>query len=88
MTRHQSNHVIDFKKFDLGHNAEDEANLEAWVALCDGIERNELGNTMKDDLVRLGIVTRCTAYIKQHSPPTTQVSHCTSSTVCSHYRFV
>merc|ERR1719228_748970 len=67
------NDVLDFTKFDVGHTGEDEANLEAWVAMCDGIERNELGNTMKDELVRLGIVARCTDYIKEHSPPATQV---------------
>ena len=65
--------MLDFPKFDTSHTGEDEANLEAWVAICDGIERNELGNTMKDELVRLGIVARCTDYIKEHSPPATQV---------------
>ena len=28
------------------------------------IERNELGNTMKNEIVSLGIVSRCTDYIK------------------------
>lgn len=65
--------VLDFAAFDLGHGPEDEARLEAWVAMCEGIERNRLGNTMKDELVRLGIVSRCTDYIKINAPPTKQV---------------
>ena len=65
--------VLDFSSFDQGHGLEDEARLEAWVAMCEGIERNRLGNTMKDELVRLGIVSRCTDYIKQNAPPTKQV---------------
>ena len=65
--------ALDFAAFDQGHSAEDEARLEAWVAMCEGIERNRLGNTMKDELVRLGIVARCTNYIAQNAPPTKQV---------------
>jgi E3 ubiquitin-protein ligase UBR4 len=61
--------VLNFTKFDEGHSVEDEARLEAWVALCDGIERNELGNTMKNEIVSLGIVSRCTDYIKENAPP-------------------
>ena len=57
--------VLDFSTFYGGHTAEDEARLEAWVAMCVGIERNGLGYTMKDLLVRLGIVSLCTNYIKQ-----------------------
>ena len=36
----------------------DEARLEAGVGLCVVIERNILGNTMKDELVRLGIIAK------------------------------
>ena len=63
------NPVLNFAQFDGGHTSEDEARLEAWVALCVGIERNILGQTMKDELVRLGIITQCTDYITQNSPP-------------------
>jgi E3 ubiquitin-protein ligase UBR4 len=58
-------------------SSEDEARLEAWVALCDGIERNQLGNTMKDEIVRLGLVARCTDYIKLNAPPNkeTRIPH-------------
>ena len=63
------NPVLNFSQFDVGHTGEDEARMEAWVALCVGIERNILGNTMKDELVRLGIVALCTGYITSNSPP-------------------
>ena len=66
---HHFNPVLNFAQFDGGHTSEDEARLEAWVALCVGIERNILGNTMKDELVRLGIVAQCTDYITHNSPP-------------------
>ena len=65
--------VLDFDKFDAGHTAEDEARLEAWVALCDGIERNELGSTMKNEIVSLGIVSRCTDYIRSNAPPSKEI---------------
>jgi len=65
--------VLDFTKFDQGHTSEDEARLEAWVALCDGLERNELGNTMKNEIVSLGIVSRCTDYIKDNAPPSKDI---------------
>ena len=73
--------VLDFASFDAGHGVEDEARLEAWVAMCEGIERNRLGNTMKDELVRLGIVSRCTDYIKQNAPPTKQVQIFSSTNI-------
>ena len=73
--------VLDFDAFDASHSAEDEARLEAWVAMCEGIERNRLGNTMKDELVRLGIVSRCTDYIKQNAPPTKQVQIFSSTNI-------
>ncbi len=55
--------------------SEDEARLEAWVALCDGIERNQLGNTMKEEIVRLGLVARCTHYIQLNAPPNKVISY-------------
>ena len=62
--------VLDFANFDEksessggGGSAppsggESEAKMEAFIALCDGIERNDIGNTMKNELVQLGIVKR------------------------------
>ena len=60
--------VLDFSKFDDHHAVEDEAKMEAFVALCDGIERNEIGNTMKVQMHKLGIVSKCTDYITSNAP--------------------
>ena len=65
--------VLNFNRFDEGHTSEDEARLEAWVALCDGIERSELGNTMKNEILSLGILARCTDYIKENAPPSKDI---------------
>ena len=60
---------MDFSKFDADHSSgDDEAKMEAFVALCDGIERNDIGNTMKAELVQLGIVQRCLAYLYGNAP--------------------
>ena len=42
--------------------------MEAFVALCEGIERNEIGNTMKVQMHKLGIVSKCTDYITSNAP--------------------
>merc|ERR1719489_216681 len=75
--------VMDFSKFDNaaaaggggtdnnnggGSHQDDEAKMEAFIALCDGIERNDIGNTMKAELVKLGIVKRCLDYLSTHAP--------------------
>ncbi len=36
---------------------------QAFVALCEGIERNQVGNTMKVHMMELGIVDKCVKYI-------------------------
>ena len=35
--------VLDFDKFDAEHGADDHAKVEAFVAMCEGIERNQVG---------------------------------------------
>ena len=60
--------VLDFAKFDADHSHDDEAKMEAFIALCDGIERNDIGNTMKAELVQLGIVQRCLDYLNENAP--------------------
>ena len=45
--------VLDFSKFDSGasdRNPDDEAKMEAFVALCDGVERNDIGNPLKSQI--------------------------------------
>ena len=34
--------VLDFDKFDAEHGADDHAKVEAFVAMCEGIERNQV----------------------------------------------
>merc|ERR1719300_2209277 len=72
--------VLDFAKFDENSESsggsgsappsggESEAKMEAFIALCDGIERNDIGNTMKNELVQLGIVKRCLDYLAENAP--------------------
>ena len=50
--------VLDLVKFDNNHGVDDDAKMEAFVALCDGIERNEIGNTMKVQMHELGTVSK------------------------------
>ena len=63
--------VLDFSKFDSGasdRNPDDEAKMEAFVALCDGVERNDIGNTMKSQLIELGIIRKCLDYLTENAP--------------------
>lgn len=55
--------VLDFEAFDVEHTQDDEAKMEAFVALCNGIERNEIGNTMKAHLVDILVVKKCLDYL-------------------------
>ena len=34
--------VLDFEQFDAEHGADDHAKVEAFVAMCEGIERNQV----------------------------------------------
>ena len=34
--------VLDFERFDAEHGADDHAKVEAFVAMCEGIERNQV----------------------------------------------
>ena len=56
--------VTDFESFDESHGADEDGKMEAFVAMCDGIERNDIGNTMKNQMLRLGILEKCLEYIK------------------------
>lgn len=48
--------VLDFERFDAEHSAEDTAKMESFCVFCDGIERNENGNQLKDMIIRANIV--------------------------------
>ena len=69
--------VLEFARFDESGGvgggeaaaaSDSEAKMEAFIALCDGIERNDIGNTMKHELVQLGIVKRCLDYLAENAP--------------------
>jgi E3 ubiquitin-protein ligase UBR4 len=55
--------VLDFVKFDADHGSDDDAKMEAFVALCDGIERNAIGNTMKSQMIETGVIEKCLNYL-------------------------
>ena len=38
--------VLDFEKFDAEHGADDHAKVEAFVAMCEGIERNQVSGVV------------------------------------------
>ncbi|XP_047102506.1 protein purity of essence [Schistocerca piceifrons] len=60
--------VIDFNKFDSEHTPDDEQKLELFCTLTDGIERNDIGNTLKDYIISLGIVQKALDYIMVRAP--------------------
>lgn len=55
--------VLDFAKIDFEHGADDDAKMEAFVAMCHGIERNAIGNTMKSLMIETGVISKCLNYI-------------------------
>lgn len=55
--------VLNFYKFDFEHTPEDEQKLELFCILTQGIERNAIGNTLKDYIISMGIVKDAFEYI-------------------------
>lgn len=60
--------VLDFSKYDVEHSADDQQKIEMFCTLTNGIERNAIGNTLKDYIISLGIVNDALDYIKRHAP--------------------
>ncbi|XP_011335506.2 E3 ubiquitin-protein ligase UBR4 isoform X2 [Ooceraea biroi] len=60
--------VLNFYKFDFEHTPEDEQKLELFCILTQGIERNAIGNTLKDYIISMGIVKDAFEYITVHAP--------------------
>lgn len=60
--------VLDFNKYDFEHTADDQQKLEMFCVLTDGIEKNAIGNTLKDHIVSLGVVRDAVEYITMHAP--------------------
>lgn len=55
--------VLDFNAFDFEHTPEDEQRLELFCILTSGIDRNAIGNTLKDYIISLGIVKQALEYV-------------------------
>lgn len=55
--------VLNFYNFDFEHTPEDEQKLELFCILTQGIERNAIGNTLKDHIIDMGIVKDAFEYI-------------------------
>lgn len=60
--------VLDFNRYDLERSAEEQQKLEMFCVLTDGIEKNAIGNTLKDYIVSLRIVRDAVEYITMHAP--------------------
>ncbi|XP_033353689.1 E3 ubiquitin-protein ligase UBR4 isoform X5 [Bombus vosnesenskii] len=60
--------VLDFYEFDHEHTPEDEQKLELFCILTQAIERNAIGNTLKDYIISMGIVKDAFEYITVRAP--------------------
>ena len=65
--------VLDFDLFDIEHSPEDAAKMEYFCEFCNGIERNETGNQLKDMILRANIVKDALSYIERHMPKSKMV---------------
>lgn len=60
--------VLSFNEFDFMHTPEDEHKLEMFCVLTAGIEKNAIGNTLKDHIISLDVVSDALEYIVMHAP--------------------
>ena len=60
--------ILDFNNFNFCHGPDEEAKMEAFVALCEGIERNEIGNTMKAHMNTMGLIDKCIKSLSTNAP--------------------
>lgn len=60
--------VLNFYEFDHEHTTEDEQKLELFCILTQAIERNAIGNTLKDYIISMGIVKDAFEYITVRAP--------------------
>lgn len=60
--------VLNFNKYDFDHTQDDQQKLEMFCVLTDGIERNAIGNTLKDHIINLSVVEEAVNYITLHAP--------------------
>ncbi|XP_072386468.1 E3 ubiquitin-protein ligase UBR4 [Diabrotica undecimpunctata] len=60
--------VLDFNKYDIEHNSDDQQKLEMFCVLTNSIEKNAIGSTLKDYIIALEIVKNALEYITMHAP--------------------
>ncbi|KAI4460353.1 e3 ubiquitin-protein ligase ubr4 [Holotrichia oblita] len=60
--------VLNFNRYDGEHSGEDQQKLEMFCVLTNGIDRNAIGNTLKDYVINLGIISDALEYITVHAP--------------------
>ncbi|KAK9707806.1 E3 ubiquitin-protein ligase UBR4 [Popillia japonica] len=60
--------VLNFNRYDAEHSAEDQQKFEMFCVLTNGIDRNVIGNTLKDYVINLGIISDALEYITVHAP--------------------
>lgn len=60
--------VLDFNKYDFEHTGELQQKLEMFCVLTNGIEKNAIGNTLKDYIISLHVVEDALEYINMHAP--------------------
>lgn len=60
--------ILNFNKYDMEHSAEDQQKLELFCVLANGIDRNAIGNTLKDYVISLEIISDALEYITVHAP--------------------
>ncbi|XP_034944940.1 E3 ubiquitin-protein ligase UBR4 isoform X2 [Chelonus insularis] len=60
--------VLNFYEFDYEHTPDDEQKLELFCVLTQGIERNAIGNTLKDYFINMGVVKDAFEYITVYAP--------------------
>lgn len=60
---------LNFKRFDFEHSSEDDDMLDSFCVLANAIERNQIGNTLKDMLVNQSqVVNDALEYLTVHAP--------------------
>lgn len=60
--------VLEFNRYDFEHTTEDQQKLEMFCMLTNSIEKNAIGNTLKDYILSLNIVKDSLEYITMHAP--------------------
>lgn len=60
--------VLDFNKYDFEHNSDEQQKLEMFCVLTNGIEKNAIGNSLKDYIISLDVVKIALEYITMHAP--------------------